>query len=57
MYKKKLARASLFSNFFSGFSVWWTKLGFSNKDMILNFTTTLISILRKISFSFKKKRP
>ena len=54
MYKK-LARASLLSKMVFAFSVWWTKLGFSNMEMILDFTTTLISILRKISLSFRQK--
>ena len=54
MYKK-LQRASLFIIFFFGFSVWWTKLGFSNMEMILDFTTTLIFILKKISLSFRQK--
>ena len=53
MYKK-LARTSLFSKIFFGFSVWLTKL-FSNMEMILDFTTTLIFILKKISLSFRQK--
>ena len=51
MYNK-----NCFQFFFSGSSVWWTKLVFSNKEMILDFTTTSISILRKISLSSVQKK-